>query len=76
MTPVLQSSILPTTATLDQIPALKNITDSSISAYIKDLLGIAECGQLACASKKGEKPLFPVDFVSIIPWVVPAEEDL
>jgi hypothetical protein len=72
----LQSSIHPTTATLAQIPALKNITDASISASIKDLLGIAECGQLASGSKKGEKALLPVDFVSIIPGVVPPEEDI
>jgi hypothetical protein len=76
VSPTLQSGVLPTTSSLAQHPALKNLTDSSISASIKDLLGIEECGRLACNAKKGEKPLFPIDFVTITPGVVTGEEDI
>jgi hypothetical protein len=65
-----------TTASLAKHPALQHLTDSALSSTVKDILGIQECGLLAAGSKRGEKPLLPVDFVSVIPGVIPGEEDI
>ena len=47
-----------------------------MSSTVKDILGIQECGLLGSQSKRGEKPLLPVDFISVIPGIVPGEEDI
>ena len=72
------SSVLPnvTTATLAGIPALQNISDPIISASDKVILGLEQCGRSATIAKKDEKPLLPVDYVTVIPGVVTGDEDV
>jgi len=72
--PLTASSDLATTASLAANPGLRHISDLSVNSTVKDILGIEECGQAAV--KKGEKPLLPVDFVSVIPGVSSGEEDI
>jgi hypothetical protein len=66
----------PTTTTLASHPLYQNVADSVVSKTIKDILGLEECGRLAGGVKKGEKPLLPVDFITVIPGVVTGDEDI
>jgi hypothetical protein len=72
--PLTASSDLATTASLAANPGLQHITNLACDSTIKDILGIEECGQAGV--KKGEKPLLPVDFVSLIPGGSPGEEGI
>jgi hypothetical protein len=64
-----------TTSSLAANPALQHINNLSINAAVKDILGIEDCGR-AGQNKKGEKPMLPVDFVTIIPGAQIDEDEV
>jgi hypothetical protein len=66
-------NFVPTTSSLAGLPSLQHINNNFATSSVKDILGIEECGRVA---KKGEKPLQPVDFVTVIPGTVPGDEDI
>jgi hypothetical protein len=65
-----------TTTSLAAHPALQHINNLSVDGTVKDILGIEDCGRAAQACKKGEKPLLPVDYVTIIPGCQPEADEV
>jgi hypothetical protein len=75
LAPLVTGQDTATTASLAAHPGLKHISNLSIDSTVKDILGIQECG-LNGAVKKGEKPLLPVDYITVLPGVSSSEEDV